>query len=81
MGLDIRLPIGIFFTALGVLLASFGAWSPPNIYMQSLGINVNLVWGIVLLGFGVAMMVAAMFSRKKYRQRAQAKREAPETTR
>jgi len=57
MGLDIRLPIGALFSFLGVLLAGYGLFSDNAIYERSLGINVNLWWGAVLLLFGVAMFI------------------------
>jgi hypothetical protein len=57
MGLDIRLPIGGLFSILGVLLAGYGLVSDRGIYVRSLGINVNLWWGVALLAFGVVMVV------------------------
>jgi len=57
MPLDIRLPIGMLFTLVGLLLAGYGALSDPAIYQRSLGYNVNLVWGLVVLAFGVLMLV------------------------
>jgi hypothetical protein len=57
MGLDIRLPIGLLFTIVGLLLAGFGLVSDTAIYQRSLGINVNLWWGLVMLAFGVGMLV------------------------
>jgi len=59
MGLDLRLPIGALFTALGLVLVIYGATSDPAIYARSLGINVNLIWGCVLLVFGLAMLAAS----------------------
>lgn len=56
MGLDIRLPIGFLFTLFGVVLTLFGAFSDKALYERSLGINVNLVWGVVLLVFGLGML-------------------------
>jgi hypothetical protein len=56
MGLDIRLPIGFLFTIFGVLLIAFGALSDKVIYERSLGININLEWGVVMLLFGVVML-------------------------
>jgi hypothetical protein len=55
MGLDIRLPIGGLFTVVGIMLASYGALADGAIYQASLGINVNLRWGLVMLGFGLIM--------------------------
>jgi hypothetical protein len=39
-----------------VLLITFGALSDKAIYERSLGINVNLDWGVVMLLFGAVML-------------------------
>jgi hypothetical protein len=57
MGIDIRLPVGILFALLGVILAVFGLASDPARYQQSLGININLYWGAVLFVFGIVMLL------------------------
>jgi hypothetical protein len=56
MGIDIRLPIGILFSLLGLVLAAYGTLAGPSRYLQSLGMNINLIWGIVLLAFGLIML-------------------------
>ena len=56
MQLDIRIPIGLLFSIIGVLLAVFGLFADPAIKVRSLGINVNLWWGIALLVFGLGML-------------------------
>lgn len=56
MRLDIRLPIGALFVVIGVLLAGYGLLSDPAVYERSLGYNVNLWWGLVLLCFGVVFV-------------------------
>ena len=66
MDLDVRLPIGLMFSLFGLLLAAFGLTSDPTIYAQhSLGINVNLDWGLVLLAFGATMLVFALRARRR----------------
>jgi len=59
MQLDIRLPIGLMFTLLGALLAVFGLISDSSSFRNSLGINVNLWWGLVMLLFGGLMLAFA----------------------
>jgi hypothetical protein len=54
--LDIRFPIGLLFLLVGALLTGYGLVSDPSLYARSLGINVNLDWGVVLLAFGAAML-------------------------
>ena len=61
MGLDIRWPIGLMFSLIGVLLVITGLMnaSDAEAYKRSLGININLYWGLVLLVFGGAMLTLA----------------------
>ena len=44
------------FSIIGALLTVFGLASDPAIYQRSLGINVNLWWGLVLVAFGLVML-------------------------
>ncbi|HXT62994.1 MAG TPA: hypothetical protein VN696_08160 [Pyrinomonadaceae bacterium] len=57
MRLDIRLPIGLMFGILGGLLVIFGLLSSESALQHSLGINVNLWWGIVMFVFGAVMFI------------------------
>ena len=63
MKLDLRLPIGLMFSIFGVMLLGFGVLSDAEIYQRSLGINVNLWWGVVLLVFGLVMLGFALRAR------------------
>ena len=60
MKLDLRLPIGLMFTIFGVVLTVYGLVSNAAIYERSLGIDVNLWWGLVLLAFGLVMLAFAV---------------------
>jgi hypothetical protein len=64
MGLDVRFPIGGMFSIIGAMLTIYGLASNPAIYEKSLGINVNLWWGLVLLVFGLVMLVLAYRATK-----------------
>ncbi len=59
MGLDIRIPIGLMFQILGLLLVLYGGLTKgAQVYAQkSLGLNMNLWWGVVLLIFGTVMFL------------------------
>jgi hypothetical protein len=61
MGFDIRLPIGMMFSVFGVLVAGYGAATlGDEMYTRhSLGIDVNLWWGIAMLLFGAGMLLLA----------------------
>ena len=65
MSLDLRLPIGLLFLLLGALLGLYGLVSDPAMYEVSLGVNVNLWWGIVMLLFGAVMFVPALVKMRK----------------
>lgn len=67
MNFDLRLPIGIMFSLFGAILTIFGLMTNgSDIYKDhSLGINVNLIWGLVLLVFGVFMLLLAIAGKKK----------------
>jgi hypothetical protein len=67
MGLDIRWPIGLMFSLIGALLTGYGAMtsSDTEMYKRSLGINIDLRWGIVLLVFGVIMLLLALGGKAK----------------
>lgn len=64
MQLDLRLPMGIMFSIFGLLLAGFGLASDRTIYERSLGINVNLWWGLALLVFGLVSLGLALGAAK-----------------
>ncbi len=61
MGLDIRWPIGLMFSLVGAMLVIYGfaTNSDAELYRRSLDINVNLLWGLVLLAFGASMLTLA----------------------
>jgi hypothetical protein len=63
MQLDVRLPIGMMFGIVGILLAIYGLSSDPAIYQRSLGININLYWGVVLFAFGAFMLALSWRSK------------------
>jgi hypothetical protein len=69
--MDLRLPVGIMFLLLGLILAAYGWWFPNDIAPRDLGLQINLVWGCVLAGFGLAMIGSAMRARNESRKRAQ----------
>jgi len=57
MLLDLRIPMGLMFTFVGLILTVFG-WGTREdtaLYAKSLGIDANLWWGLVLLAFGLIM--------------------------
>ena len=79
MGLDLRWPIGLMFSLIGAMLTitGFVTGSGSDLYKRSLGININLWWGLLLLAFGVFMLVMARKGAKETRE-ADQKPEEPQ---
>lgn len=65
MRLDIRLPIGLMFLTIGVVMSVYGITSGTEMYKRSLNININLLWGGVLIIFGLVMLLLAWRAAKK----------------
>ena len=67
MNLDLRIPMGLMFTLVGIILTAFGAATNSNheLYERSLGINANLWWGLVLLVFGLTMFIMGRRGQKR----------------
>ena len=65
--LDLRLPIGGLFTALGVVIGGYGiATNGSAIYETSLSININLWWGIVMFIVGLIMLAMGMRATRRH---------------
>jgi hypothetical protein len=54
--LDLRLPTGVFFTLLGLILVAMGILAPDE-HAALTETNVNLYCGLAMLAFGVFMLV------------------------
>ena len=70
--LDLRYPMGMMFALVGAMLAIYGLLTnssgsqPGGIYqVHSLGININLWWGLALAGFGLLMLGIARWAAAK----------------
>lgn len=60
-GMDLRLPIGGLFVVLGLMLGGYGLMTNGDtaMYERSAGMNINLVWGGVMLAFGALFLMLA----------------------
>ncbi len=65
MSLDLRIPLGLLFLLVGVLLSIYGfVTRGSEIYARSANMDINLIWGIVMLVFGLAMFLLGRYSDK-----------------
>jgi hypothetical protein len=56
--LDLKIPIGGLLSFYGLLLVFYGLFTGKEVYQRSLGININLIWGIVMLIVGGAFLLS-----------------------
>ncbi len=64
---DLKIPLGTLLSFYGIVLLVYGAFGPKSIYAKSLNIDVNLIWGIVMLIVGTAFLSVAFFGKRKAR--------------
>ena len=66
MNFDLRIPVGLMFSIFGILLSGFGLFGGVD-NSKSLGINMNLNWGIFMLIFGGLMLAFVLRGAKQTR--------------
>jgi hypothetical protein len=60
--LDLRLPAGLFFDAVGLILTVSGLINPTNVAPLT-PLNINLYAGVAMLIFGTILLVLAKRSK------------------
>lgn len=63
--LDLKIPLGCLITFYGILLSVYGIVTDPEMYRKSLDIDINLLWGLIMLGIGIIILIAAYRTRTK----------------
>ena len=63
--LDIKLPIGWLLSAYGLLLGIYGLVTKKEMYAKSLGFNLNVVWGVLMLVIGAGFLLAAFLKKDR----------------
>lgn len=65
--LDIRFPIGLMFSIVGLIITIYGMATigQDAMYVKSLNVNVNLLSGIGTLVFGLVMLLLSDPVRKR----------------
>ena len=60
---DLKIPLGSLLEFYGILLLIYGIFGPADIYNKSLQLNVNLIWGVLMIVIGSAFLVVAYIER------------------
>jgi hypothetical protein len=70
MNFDLRVAVGWMFLLIGMLLGFFGFASKDNpaLWVKSLGIDVDLWWGLALAAFGLTMLALGKRAEKDREQ-------------
>ena len=71
---DLRRPLGWLFSTLGILLVIAGLRATPAADARSLGININLIWGVVMIAFA---LICLWLARREARRRTEAADSSP----
>ena len=63
---DLRLPLGLLFLAIGLLVAGYGlVGDRATLQAHAAGLNIDLVWGSVMAAFGALMLGMAAWARRR----------------
>jgi hypothetical protein len=62
--LDLKIPLGGLLSFYGLILVLYGLFSGKKAYEKSLGINVNLFWGMLILVVGGILLLSALRKRR-----------------
>jgi hypothetical protein len=66
MRFDVRLPIGLVFVLIGLLVAARGLIGGPALAQaESAGLNIDLIWGAAMAAFGAALLAFVAWRRRK----------------
>jgi multisubunit Na+/H+ antiporter MnhG subunit len=69
MNLDLRVPMGLLFTIVGAIMSLYGFFTRGSvIYERSAGMDINLIWGVVMLVFGTTMFTLGRRADKRPRK-------------
>ena len=60
---DLKIPLGSLLSAYGLILVLYGLFGSGDLYAKSLEININLLWGVVMLVVGGLFLGFHFFKR------------------
>lgn len=63
--LDLTLPLGGLLGFYGIVLIIYGLLGGSKMAARAAGINVNLLWGIVILVLGVSFFLWSLRNRRR----------------
>ena len=62
---DLKSPLGSLLGFYGILLVLYGIFSARETYDKSLHININLIWGALIMVVGIVFLLVAYLEKSK----------------
>lgn len=66
--LNLKIPLGGLLIFYGIVLDFYGLITDKTFYQKSLGIDINLIWGSVMLLLGLILIAIYFFTDRKQLQ-------------
>lgn len=63
--LDLKIPLGLILTLYGLILTIYGLTTPIQMYEKSANINLNILFGSLVLILGILFLSLSLFKFSK----------------
>ena len=60
---DLKIPLGSLLGFYGLLLLFYGLLGPASVYTKSFNVNVNIIWGILMILIASAFLASSYLGR------------------
>lgn len=61
---DLKIPLGSLLGFYGIVLLVYGIFGPRNIYDKSFHLDINIIWGVLMIVIAGAFLLSAFLRRK-----------------
>lgn len=61
---DLKIPLGGLLGFYGIVLLIYGIFGPKDIYDKSFHLDINVIWGVLMMIISSAFLLSAYFGRR-----------------
>lgn len=61
---DLKIPLGTLLGFYGIVLLIYGIFGPKDIYDKSFHLDINAIWGVLMIAISAAFLLSAYLGRK-----------------
>lgn len=61
---DLKIPLGSLLGFYGLVLLVYGIFGPKNIYVKSFHLDINVIWGVLMMVIAGAFLLSAYLGRR-----------------